>query len=163
MKSKYLTLFILLFFNGLKSQSLWVELIQNQEIIDAAHLDPPHTAGTNYASTIALQTEAQVMLTGVDENTAWCLFAQRISTPTGQATLHLEPNYNTLLPQQWDPNSPAQCPLETLPNPCFSGIGPVESLTVHFVLENASLDTDWQPRTEDILWTVESGGCPSGP
>ena len=163
MKFTYFTLFNILFISALNAQSFWVGIDQNQETIDASHLDPPYTAGANYANAIPLSAEANLILSGIDENTPWCLYVQRMSMPPGQATLALLPNYNNLLPQQWDPNSPVQCPLETLPNPCFSGIGPIESLNINFLLENASLPTDWQLRTEEILWTVSSGGCPSGP
>lgn len=163
MKSIYITLINLLFLSILKSQSLWVGIDHNQETIDASRLDPPFTAGANYASSIPLSAEANLILSGIDETTPWCLYVQRMTAPPGQATLALLPNYNTLLPQQWDPNSPTQCPLEALPNPCFSGIGPIESLTINFLLENASLPADWRLRTEEILWTVSTGGCPSGP
>jgi len=163
MKSTYFTLFNILFISILKSQSFWVSFSQNQETIDASHLDPPYTAGANYANSIPLSTEANLVLSGIEENTPWCLYVQRMSAPPGQATLILFPDYNNLVPQQWDPSSPLQCPLEPFPNPCFSGIGPAESLTINFLLENASLEADWQLRTEEILWTVSSGGCPSGP
>lgn len=160
MRMRHTILLVFLITSAVHSQNFWVSLSQNQESIGAEHLSPPNTAGADYANNIILESIAYVSLTGIEEDLPWCLFAQRINNMSGVAPLTLKVDYSELNPQQWGSNSPIKCVLSQIPNPCFSGVGPIEYLPINFQLENASVANDWELRTDEILWTVKTIGCP---
>ena len=70
MKTNLLFVFILLIFNTLKSQSINVIIWSDHAIIDENHLDPPHTAGADYAQNIALPTQALLAIEELEAEVA---------------------------------------------------------------------------------------------
>ena len=58
MKTKLLGVFTILFINTLQSQSINVIMWSDYAVIDENYLDPPLTAGADYAQNIALPTQA---------------------------------------------------------------------------------------------------------
>jgi hypothetical protein len=162
MKTKLLGIFILLFFNTLQSQSLNVIIWPDYTVIDDYHLDPPQTAGADYAPNIALPTQALLAIEELEPETSWCLSIQHTNT-IGVAALYARVRYDLLRPENWDPNSPLEAPITLSAEPLISGIGSIRELIVEFELRGASVATDYDLRVENLLWTLTGGGCPAAP
>ena len=162
MKTNLLGVFILLFFNTLKSQSINVIMWSDHAIIDENHLDPPHTAGADYAQNIALPTQALLAIEELEPETPWCLSVQHTHS-IGGAALYARVRYDLLRPENWDPISPVEAPISLSAEPLISGIGSIRELVVEFELRGASVATDYDLRVENLLWTLTGGGCPAAP
>jgi hypothetical protein len=160
MKTKLVSVFILLYINNLQSQSINVIMWSNNVIIDENHLDPPQTAGADYAQNITLPTQALLAIEELGPETPWCLSVQHAHS-IGGAALYASVRYNLLRPENWDPSSPVQAPITLSPEPLISGIGSIHDLVVEFELRGASVATDYDLRAENLLWTLTGGGCPA--
>lgn len=141
------------------AQQFWVQMNRGVAEVNAEDLDPPFTAGADYQQEIYLNVQASAAVTDLPEDAAWCLSAQLVGQSSGSASLVVVPDYATVAAYQYNPSSPLKSTVGTVPVPVFSGIGPVQSLLISFLLEGAQLETDWQIRNEEILWTVKSGKC----
>ena len=142
-----------------EAQQFWVQMNVGYAEVNAEDLDPPYTAGADYQQEIFLQVQASVAVTDLPEDAAWCLSAQRLGQSSGSASLVVVPDYTTVGSYQFNPSSPVKSTIGNVPVPVFSGIGPVQNLLISFLLEGATLETDWQIRSEEILWTVKNGKC----
>ena len=162
MKTKLVSVFILLYINNLQSQSINVIMWSNNVIIDENHLDPPQTAGADYAENIALPTQALLAIEELEPETPWCLSVQHTNT-IGGAALYASVRYDLLRPENWDPSSPVEATISLSAEPLISGIGSIRELVVEFELRGASVATDYDLRVENLLWTVTGGGCPAAP
>jgi len=162
MKTKLVSVFILFYFNNLQSQSINVIMWSNNVIIDENHLDPPQTAGADYAENIALPTQALLAIEELEPETPWCLSVQHTNT-IGGAALYASVRYDLLRPENWDPSSPVEATISLSAEPLISGIGSIRELVVEFELRGASVATDYDLRVENLLWTVTGGGCPAAP
>ena len=162
MKTNLLSIFILLFFNTLQSQSINVIMWSDYAFIDENYLDPPHTAGADYAQNIALPTQALLAIEELEPETPWCLSVQHTHS-TGGAALYASVRYDLLRPENWDPSSPLEAPISLSAKPLMSGIGSIRELVVEFELRGASVATDCDLRVENLLWTLTGGGCPAAP
>ena len=162
MKTKLLGVFIILFINTLQSQSLSVIVWSEHAIIDENHLDPPLTAGADYAQNIALPTQALLVIEELEPETPWCLSVQHTHS-IGRAALYARVRYDLLRPENWDPSSPVEAPISLSSEPLISGIGSIRELVVEFELRGASVETDYDLRVENLLWTLTGGGCPAAP
>ena len=162
MKTKLVSVFILFYFNNLQSQSINVIMWSNNVIIDENHLDPPQTAGADYAQNIALATQALLAIEEVEPETPWCLSVQHTNT-IGGAALYASVRYDLLRPENWDPSSPLEAPISLSAEPLMSGHGSIRELVVEFELRGASVATDYDLRVENLLWTLTGGGCPAAP
>ncbi len=162
MKTKLVSVFILLYFNTLQSQSINVIMWSDHAIIDENHLDPPQTAGADYAENIALPTQALLAIEELEPETPWCLSIQHANT-IGGAALYASVRYDLLRPENWDPSSPVEAPISLSAEPLMSGIGSIRELVVEFELRGASVATDYDLRVENLLWTLTGGGCPAAP
>lgn len=141
------------------AQQFWVQMNVGSEEVNAEDLDPPFTAGADYQHEIFLQVQASVAVTDLPEDAAWCLSAQRLGQSSGNASLVVVPDYTTVGYYQYNPSSPVKATIGNVPVAVFSGIGPVQNLLISFLLEGATLKTDWQIRSEEILWTVKNEKC----
>ena len=162
MKTKLLSVFILLYISDLYSQSLNVIMWSDYTFIDENHLDPPHTAGADYAQNIALPTQALLAIEELEPETPWCLSVQHAHS-IGGAALYARVRYDLLRPENWDPSSPVEAPISLSAEPLISGIGSIRELVVEFELRGASVATDYDLRVENLLWTLTGGGCPAAP
>ena len=162
MKAKLLSVFIILFFNALQSQSLSVIVWSEHAIIDENHLDPPRTAGADYAQNIALPTQAMLAIEELEPGTPWCLLVQHTHS-TGEAVLYTRVRYDLLRQENWDSSSPVEAPVSLSAEPLLSGIGSIRELVVEFELRGASVAKDYDLRVENLLWTLTGGGCPAAP
>jgi hypothetical protein len=162
MKSKLLSVFILLYISNLYSQSLNVIMWSDYAIIDENHLDPPHTAGADYAQNIALPTQAMLAIEELEPEAPWCLSIQHTHA-IGGAALYAHVRYDLLRPENWNPSSPVEAPITSSAEPLISGIGSIRELVVEFELRGASVATDYDLRVENLLWTLTGGGCPAAP
>ena len=162
MKTKLVSVFILLYINNLQSQSINVIMWSNNVIIDENHLDPPQTAGADYAENIALPTQALLAIEELEPETPWCLSVQHTNT-IGGAALYASVRYDLLRPENWDPSSPVEATISLSAEPLISGIGSIRELVVEFELRGARVATDYDLRVENLLWTVTGGGCPAAP
>lgn len=162
MKTNLIGIFILLFFNTLKSQSINIIMWSDYAIIDENHLDPPHTAGADYAQSIALPTQALLAIEELEPETPWCLSIQQTNS-IGGAALYARVRYDLLRLENWDPSSPVEAPISLSAEPLISGIGSIRELVVEFELRGASVATDYDLRVENLLWTLTGGGCPAAP
>ena len=142
-----------------EAQQFWVQMNVGYAEVNAEDLDPPYTAGADYQQEIFLQVQASVAVTDLPEDAAWCLSVQRLGQSSGSASLVVVPDYTTVGSYQFNPSSPVKSTIGNVPVPVFSGIGPVQNLLISFLLEGATLETDWQIRSEEILWTVKNGKC----
>jgi len=124
MKTNLLGVFIILTFNTLKSQSINVIMWSDYAIINENHLDPPHTAGADYAQNIALPTQALLAIEELEPESPWCLSVQH-SHSIGGAALYARVRYDLLRPENWDPSSPTKAPISLSAEPLFSGIGSI--------------------------------------
>ena len=141
------------------AQQFWVQLNVGSAEVNAEDLDPPFTAGADYQQEIFLQAQASVAVTDIPEDAAWCLSAQRLGQSSGSASLVVAADYTTVGSYQYNPSSPVKATIGNVPVAVFSGIGPVQNLLFSFLLEGATLKTDWQIRSEEILWSVKNGKC----
>ncbi len=162
MKTKLVSVFILLYINNLQSQSINVIMWSNNVIIDENHLDPPQTAGADYPQNIILPTQALLAIEELEPETPWCLSIQHANT-IGGAALFARVRYDLLRPENWDPSSPVEAPISLSAEPLMSGIGSIRELVVEFELRGASVATDYDLRVENLLWTLTGGGCPAAP
>jgi len=162
MKNKWLGVITILFFNTLQSQSLNVILWSEHAVIDENFLDPPGTAGADYAQNIALPTQALLAIEELEPETPWCLSVQHTHS-IGRAALYARVRYDLLRPENWDPSSPVEAPISLSSEPLISGIGSIRELVVEFELRGASVETDYDLRVENLLWTLTGGGCPAAP
>ena len=162
MKTKLLSVFILLFFNAFQSQSIHVIMWSDHAIIDENYLDPPHNAGADYAQNIALPTQALLAIEELEPETPWCLSVQHTHS-MGGAALYARVRYDLLRPENWDPSSPVEASITSSPEPLMSGIGSIRELIVEFELRGASVATDYDLRVEHLLWTLTGGDCPAAP
>jgi hypothetical protein len=162
MKTKLFSITILLYFNFLQSQSLNVIMWSDYTHIDENHLDPPQTAGADYAQNIALPTQALLAIEELEPETPWCLSIQHTHS-IGGAALYASVRYDLLRPENWDPSSPVEAPVSMSAEPLLSGIGSIRELVVEFELRGASVATDYDLRVENLLWTLTGGGCPAAP
>ena len=162
MKTKLVSVFILFYFNNLQSQSINVIMWSNNVIIDENHLDPPQTAGADYAQNITLPTQALLAIEELEPETPWCLSVQHTNT-IGGAALYASVRYDLLRPENWDPSSPVEATISLSAEPLISGIGSIRELVVEFELRGASVATDYDLRIENLLWTLTGGGCPAAP
>ena len=162
MKTKLLSVLILFYFNALQSQSIHVIMWSDHAVIDENHLDPPRTAGADYAQNIALPTQALLVIEELEPETPWCLSVQHAHS-IGGAALYARVRYDLLRPENWDPDSPVAAPIALSPEPLMSGIGSIRELVVEFELRGASVATDYDLRVENLLWTLTGGGCPAAP
>lgn len=162
MKTKLLSVFIILFFNDLQSQSLSVIVWSEHAMIDENHLDPPQTAGADYAQNIDLPTQALLAIEELEPGTPWCLFVQHTHS-IGGAALYASVRYDLLRPENWDPSSPVEAPVSMSAESLLSGIGSIRELVVEFELRGASVTEDYDLRVENLLWTLTGGGCPAAP
>ena len=162
MKTKLFSITILLYFNILQSQSLNVIMWSDYAVIDENYLDPPQTAGADYAQNIALPTQAMLAIGELEPGTPWCLSVQHTHA-IGGAALYARVRYDLLRPENWDPNSPLEAPITLSAEPLLSGIGSIRELVVEFELRGASVTKDYDLRVENLLWTLTGGGCPAAP
>ena len=162
MKTKLLSVFILLYFNFLQSQSLNVIMWSDYTHIDENHLDPPQTAGADYAQNIALPTQALLAIEELEPETPWCLSIQHTHS-IGGAALYARVRYDLLRQENWNPSSPVEAPVSLSAEPLLSGIGSIRELVVEFELRGASVAEDYDLRVENLLWTLTGGGCPAAP
>ena len=162
MKTKLLSIFILLYYNTLQSQSIHVVMWSDHAIIDENHLDPPLTAGADFAQNIALPTQALLAIEELEPETPWCLSVQHTHS-IGGAALYARVRYDLLRPENWDPSSPVEALISLSPVPLISGIGSIRELVVEFELRGVSVATDYDLRAENLLWTLTGGGCPAAP
>jgi len=162
MKTNLLFVFILLTFNVLKSQSINVIMRSDYAVIEENHLDPPRTAGADYAQNIALPTQALLAIEELEPETPWCL-SVRHTHSIGGAALYARGRYDLLRPENWDPGSPVEAPISLSAEHLISGIGSIRELVVEFELRGASVATDYDLRHENLLWTLTGGGCPAAP
>ena len=162
MKTKLFGITILLYFNALQSQSLNVIMWSDYTHIDENHLDPPQTAGADYAQNIALPTQAMLAIEELEPGTPWCLFVQHTHS-IGGAVLYARVRYDLLRQENWDPSSPVEAPVSLSAEPLLSGIGSIRELVVEFELLGASVAADYDLRVENLLWTLTGGGCPAAP
>jgi hypothetical protein len=162
MKNTLLGVFTLLFFNTLQSQSINVVMWSDYATIDENHLDPPLTAGADYAQNIALPTQALLAIEELEPETPWCLSIQHTHSISG-AALYARVRYDLLRPENWDPSSPVEAHISLSAEPLMSGIGSIRELVVEFELRGASVATDYDLRVENLLWTLTGGGCPAAP
>jgi hypothetical protein len=162
MKTKLISIAIILYFNILKSQSLNVTMWSDYTHIDENHLDPPQTAGADYAQNIALPTQAMLAIEELEPGTPWCLSVQHTHS-IGGAALYARVRYDLLRPENWNPSSPVEAPVSLSAEPLLSGIGSIRELVVEFELRGASVAKDYDLRVENLLWTLTGGGCPAAP
>ena len=156
---RFLLLVFWMLVHTCEAQQFWVQMNVGYAEVNAADLDPPYTAGADYQQEIFLQVQASVAVTDLPEDAAWCLSVQRLGQSSGSASLVVVPDYTTVGSYQYNPSSPVKSTIGNVPVPVFSGIGPVQNLLISFLLEGATLETDWQIRSEEILWTVKNGKC----
>jgi hypothetical protein len=152
-------LFFCLFALNTPAQQLWVDIVPDFNEIGAESLQPPFTAGADYAEEILLNSKAWVQFSEIQPGSKWCLLARSTETTQGGAVIHLRPDYMSVSVGQWSANSPSLIPLNDNTLAVFSGIGEVESLLIELIVSGAEVLKDWEPRDISIEWTVVSGGC----
>gem|GEM_PF-1000571 len=162
MKTKLISVFILLYFNNLQLQSINAIICSEHAIIDEYHLNPPQTAGADYAQNIALPTQALLAIEELEPKTPWCLSIQHTHSIGGTA-LYARVRYDLLRPENWDPSSPVEAPITLSAVPLISGIGSIRELVIEFELRGTSVATDYDLRVENLLWTLTGSGCPAAP
>jgi len=143
----------------LVGQNLWVDVSSPLNEVNEASLNPPFTAGADYANELLLESKAYISITEVPRRTPWCLTVQGQNPSSSVASILVRPDYTSVSSQTWNNNLPTTITLSTTPQPVFSGEGSLEGLIIEFLLSGAQLETDWEPRENSIEWTVVSGEC----
>jgi hypothetical protein len=158
-----LTFLYLLISNLLNSQSLYINYTKSQANINETHLNPPQTAGADYASSIPMDQGAFISVQDVRSRTNWCLLAYHTEPLQGSATLKIIPDITSVPPENIGTNTPTQLLLRGQPQPLFSGAGPVDQLFLSFSLENAHVSQNVKTTPIYIQYQLVEGGCPQGP
>lgn len=158
-----LVLLYLLISSLLRSQSLSVNYTASHVEINSTHLQPPQTAGADYASSIPMNQGAFVTVQDVRSRTNWCLLAYQSEPLQGSATLKIIPDFTSVPPENIGTNTPAQLRLQGQPQPLFSGTGPVDQLFLSFTLEHARVSQNTNTTPVYIQYQLQEGGCPPGP
>lgn len=140
-------------------QNLWVDISSPLNEVSEASLDPPFTAGADYANELLLESKAYISVTEVPRRSPWCLTVQGQNPSSSVASILVRPDYTSVSSQPWNNNLPTTITLSTAPQPLFSGEGSLEGLIIEFLLSGAQLEADWEPREVSIEWTVVSGEC----
>ena len=149
--------------NLLRSQSLSINYTESRVEINETHLQPPQTAGADYATSIPLDQGAFVAVQSVRSRTNWCLLAYHTQPLQGSATLKITPDLASVPLENIGTNTPAQLLLQGQPQPLFSGIGPVDQLFLSFTLENAHVSQNVNTTQVYIQYQLQEGGCPPRP
>ena len=147
----------------LRSQSLSIDYIESRVEINQTHLQPPQTAGADYAPSIPLNQGAFVSVQGVRSRTNWCLLAYHTEPLPGSATLKITPDLASVPQENIGTNTPSELMLQVQPQPLFSGIGPVDQLFLSFTLEHAQVSQNVNTSPVYIQYQLQEGGCPPGP
>jgi hypothetical protein len=158
-----LTFLYLLISNLLNSQSLYINYTKSQANINETHLNPPQTAGADYASSIPMDQGAFISVQDIRSRTNWCLLAYHTEPLQGSATLKIIPDITSVPPENIGTNTPTQLLLRGQPQPLFSGAGPVDQLFLSFSLENAHVSQNVKTTPIYIQYQLVEGGCPQGP
>jgi hypothetical protein len=158
-----LTFLYLLISNLLNSQSLYINYTKSQANINETHLNPPQTAGADYASSIPMDQGAFISVQDIRSRTNWCLLAYHTEPLQGSATLKIIPDITSVPPENIGTNTPTQLLLRGQPQPLFSGAGPVDQLFLSFSLENAHVSQNVKTTPIYIRYQLVEGGCPTGP
>ena len=158
MKQRLLCFFYILSV-PLVGQNLCVDVSSTINEVSEASLDPPFTAGADYANELLLESKAYISVTEVPRRTPWCLTVQEQNPSSSVASILVRPDYTSVSSQTWNNNLPTTITLSTTPQPVFSGEGSLEGLIIEFLLSGAQLEADWEPREVSIDWTVVSGEC----
>ncbi|MDB2403930.1 hypothetical protein N9W22_01345 [Schleiferiaceae bacterium] len=153
----------LLIINILKGQSLAVNYSQSLVEITGTHLQPPQTAGADYAPSIPLNQGAFVSVQGVRPRSNWCLLAYHTEPLQGNTTLKITPDLASVPQENIGTNTPTQLLLQGQPQPLFSGTGPVDQLFLSFTLEHAHVSRNVNTTPVYIQYQLQEGGCPPGP
>ena len=103
----------------LRSQSLSIDYLESRVEINQTHLQPPQTAGADYAPSIPLNQGAFVSVQGVRSRTNWCLLAYHTEPLQGSATLKITPDIASVPQENIDTNTPTQLLLQGQPQPLF--------------------------------------------
>ena len=147
----------------LRSQSLSIDYLESRVEINQTHLQPPQTAGADYAPSIPLNQGAFVSVQGVRSRTNWCLLAYHTEPLQGSATLKITPDLASVPQENIDTNTPTQLLLQGQPQPLFSGTGPVDQLFLSFTLEHAHVSRNVNTTPVYIQYQLQEGGCQPGP
>ena len=158
MKQRLLCFFYILSV-PLVGQNLWVDVSSLLNEVSEASLDPPFTAGADYANELLLESKAYISITEVPRRTPWCLTVQGQNPSSSVASILVRPDYTSVSSQTWNNNLPTTITLNTTPQPVFSGEGSLEGLIIEFLLSGAQLEADWEAREVSVKWTVVSGEC----
>lgn len=158
MKQRLLCFFYVLSL-PLIGQNIWVDVASPLNEVSEASLDPPFTAGADYANELLLESKAYISVTEVPRRTPWCLTVQGQNPSSSVASILVRPDYTSISNPTWNNNLPTTITLSTTPQPVFSGEGSLEGLIIEFLLSGAQLEADWAPREVSIEWTVVSGEC----
>ena len=158
-----LILLYILISNLLRCQSLSVNYTESRVEINSTHLQPPQTAGADYAASIPMDQGAFVSVQGVRTRTNWCLLAYYAEPLQGSAALKIIPDIASVPPENIGINMPTQLLLRGQPQPLFSGTGPVDQLFLSFTLEHAHVSQNANTAPVYIQYQLVEGGCPAGP
>lgn len=158
MKQRLLCFFCV-FSVPLIGQNLWVDVSSTINEVSEALLDPPFTAGADYANELLLESKAYISITEVPRRAPWCLTVQEQNPSSSVASILVRPDYTSASNQTWNNNLPTTITLSAVPQPVFSGVGSLEGLVIEFLLSGAQLEADWEPREVSIEWTVVYGAC----
>ena len=159
----FLTLIYILISNILEGQSLSVNYTESHVEINGTHLQPPQTAGADYAASIPLDQGAFVSVLDVRSRTNWCLLAYQTEPMQGSTALKIIPDITSVPPENTGTNTPSQLLLQGQPQPLFSGTGPVDQLSLSFILEHAHVSQNTNATRVYIRYQLQEGGCPPGP
>lgn len=158
-----LILIYLLISSILRSQSLTIDYIASRVEMNDMHLQPPQTAGADYAASIPLDQGAFVSVQGIRSRTNWCLLAYHTEPLQGSATLKITPDLASVPQENIGTTTPTQLLLQGQPQPLFSGTGPVDQLFLSFTLEHAHVSQNVNTTSVYIQYQLQEGGCPPGP
>ena len=158
-----LVLIYILISSILRSQSLSIDYLESRVEINETHLQPPQTAGADYAASIPLDQGAFVSVQGVRSRTNWCLLAYHTEPLQGNTTLKITPDLTSVPQENIGTNTPTQLLLQGQPQPLFSGTGPVDQLFLSFTLEHAHVSQNVNTTPIYIQYQLQEGGCPPGP
>jgi len=147
----------------LRSQSLSIDYLESRVEINQTHLQPPQTAGADYAPSIPLNQGAFVSVQDVRSRATWCLLAYGNPPIQGSATLKIIPDIASVPPEVVGTNTTSEIILQVQPQPLFSGIGPVDQLFLSFTLEHAQVSQNVNTSPVYIQYQLQEGGCPPGP
>ena len=158
-----LVLLYILISNMLMSQSLSINYTESRVEINSTHLQPPQTAGADYAASIPMDQGAFVSVQDVRSSTNWCLFAYHTEPLQGSAALKIIPDVASVPPENIGVNTPTDLLLQRQPQPLFSGTGPLDQLFLSFTLEHAHVSQNAKTAPVYIHYQLVEGGCPPGP